>query len=58
MGCKMESDSMVKRDELKEKLIELKLKKRELILANKNTDKINEEIKELERLMKQDQAAI
>ena len=34
--------------ELKEKLLELKLKKRELILAGKNTDKIDEEIKQLE----------
>lgn len=38
--------------ELEEQLLELKLKKRNLILANKNTEAIDEEIKELENIIK------
>lgn len=49
---KMGSVSMSKIQELKEKLVELKLKKRELILAGKNTNKIDEEIDELEKQIK------
>ena len=43
---------MSKIQELKETLVELKLKKRELILAGKNTNKIDEEIDELEKQIK------
>ena len=38
--------------ELEELLVELKLKKRNLILANKNTEDIDKEIKELENAIK------
>ena len=36
---------------LKERLLELRLEKRELILAGKNTNKIDEEIKFIEKEM-------
>lgn len=39
---------MSNRDELENRLKELKLKKRELVLANKNTDSIDQEIKNIE----------
>ncbi|MGG7145113.1 hypothetical protein ACQPVP_16875 [Clostridium nigeriense] len=39
---------MGKKDELEEKLINLKLEKRELVLAGKNTNRIDELIKEVE----------
>lgn len=39
-------------NELEERLIEIKLKKRNLILANKNTEDIDKEIKELENVIK------
>ena len=39
---------MNNREELELRLKELKLKKRELVLANKNTDKIDKDIKNIE----------
>lgn len=36
---------MEKRLELEQKLVQLKLEKRDLVLAGKNTDRIDEEIK-------------
>lgn len=44
---------MGKKDELEEKLINLKLEKRELVLAGKNTNRIDELIKEVEDEMKE-----
>ena len=39
---------MNKKEELESKLKELKLQKRQLVLANKNTDNIDQQIKEIE----------
>lgn len=39
---------MIKREKLESILKELKLQKRELVLANKDTDKIDEEISNIE----------
>lgn len=44
---------MGKKDELEQKLINLKLEKRELVLAGKNTNRIDELIKEVEDEMKE-----
>lgn len=44
---------MGKKDELEQKLINLKLEKRELVLAGKNTKRIDELIKEVEDEMKE-----
>ncbi|MGG7060212.1 hypothetical protein ACQPUY_17295 [Clostridium nigeriense] len=44
---------MGKKDELEEKLINLKLEKRELVLAGKNTNRIDELIKEVEDEIKE-----
>lgn len=41
-------------EELEQELVELKLKKRELILAGKNTDKVDEKIKQIEEHIKQE----
>ena len=40
---------MNKENEVQQKIIELKLKKRELVLAGKSTIEIDEEIKEMEQ---------
>ena len=40
------------KDELEKKLIELKLDKRELVLAGKNTSSIDEKIKQVELKIK------
>lgn len=39
---------MNNREELEARLKELKLEKRQLVLSNKNTDKIDQQIKEVE----------
>lgn len=39
--------------ELEDQLLDLKLKKRNLVLANKDTENIDQEIKQLEILIKQ-----
>ncbi|GAA0087166.1 hypothetical protein ACH36K_00775 [Clostridium sp. MB05] len=44
---------MGKKDELEKKLIKLKLEKRELLLAGKNTSKIDDLIKEVELELKE-----
>ena len=44
---------MGKKDELEQKLIKLKLEKRELVLAGKNTGRIDELIKEVEVALKE-----
>ncbi|GAB6168555.1 hypothetical protein JCM1393_10150 [Clostridium carnis] len=44
---------MGKKDELEEKIINLKLEKRELILAGKNTNKIDDLIKKVEEELKE-----
>ena len=44
---------MGKKDELEQKLIKLKLEKRELVLACKNTSRIDELIKEVEVALKE-----
>ena len=49
----MGSVNMGKKDELEQKLINLKLEKRELVLAGKNTNRIDELIKEVEDEMKE-----
>lgn len=49
---RMGSVDMSTINELEERLIEIKLKKRNLILANKNTEDIDKEIKELENVIK------
>ena len=49
---RMGSVDMSTISELEELLVELKLKKRNLILANKNTEDIDKEIKELENAIK------
>lgn len=47
---------MTKLNELEEQLVELKLQKRDLLLAGKNTDKLDEKIKELENIIKSHKA--
>ena len=49
----MGSVGMGKKDELEQKLIKLKLEKRELVLAGKNTSRIDELIKEVEVALKE-----
>ncbi len=44
---------MGKKDDLEQRLIKLKLEKRELVLAGKNTGKIDELIKEVEVALKE-----
>ncbi|MBS5886821.1 MAG: hypothetical protein E6300_17940 [Clostridium sp.] len=44
---------MGKKDELEQKLIKLKLEKRELVLAGKNTSRIDDLIKEVEVALKE-----
>lgn len=44
---------MGKKDELEKKLIALKLEKRELVLAGKSTNRIDELIKEVEDKIKE-----
>lgn len=44
---------MSKRDDLGQRLVDLKLEKRELVLAGKNTNTIDELIKEIEEKLKE-----
>lgn len=44
---------MGKKDELEQKLIDLKLEKRELVLSGKNTNRVDELIKEVEDEIKE-----
>jgi hypothetical protein len=44
---------MGKKDELEQKLTDLKLEKRELVLAGKNTNRVDELIKEVEDEIKE-----
>ena len=48
----MGSVDMNENNKLKEKLVELKLEKRELVLSNKNTNLIDKQIKEIEEKLK------
>lgn len=43
---------MDKKDELEQRLVDLKLEKRKLVLAGKNTNTIDELIKEIEEKLK------
>ena len=43
---------MGKKDDLEQKLIKLKLEKRELLLAGKNTGKVDDLIKQVEKELK------
>lgn len=43
---------MGKRDDLEQKLVDLKLEKRKLVLAGKNTNTLDELIKEVEEKLK------
>lgn len=49
----MGSVFMSSADDLEKELVGLKLKKRELILAGKNTDTIDEKIKQIEQTIKE-----
>ena len=44
---------MGKRDDLERKLVDLKLEKRKLVLAGKNTNTIDESIREIEEKLKE-----
>jgi len=44
---------MGKRDDLEKELVDLKLEKRKLVLAGKNTNTIDELIKEIEEKLKE-----
>lgn len=46
---------MDKKDELEKRLINLKLEKRQLLLSGKNTNRIDELIKEVEDELKENQ---
>ncbi|GIM30511.1 hypothetical protein CPJCM30710_31770 [Clostridium polyendosporum] len=48
---------MTKLKELEEELVELKLKKRDLLLAGKDTEKIDQMIKEVEKSIKEEKQA-
>ena len=48
----MGSVVMDKRDDLEQKLVDLKLEKRKLVLAGKNTNTLDELIKEVEEKLK------
>ena len=48
----MGSVDMSKKDSLEKKLVDLKLEKRELVLAGKNTNTIDKLIKEIEEELK------
>lgn len=49
---------MTKIEELEEQLVELKLKKRNLILAGKNTEQVDDMIKVVEYEIKQVKASV
>ena len=49
----MGSVGMGKRDDLEQKLVDLKLEKRKLVLAGKNTNTLDELIKEIEEKLKE-----
>jgi ribosomal protein L30/L7E len=49
---------MTKIEELEEQLVELKLKKRNLILAGKNTEQVDDMIKVVEDEIKQAKASV
>lgn len=44
---------MGKRDDLEQKLVDLKLEKRKLVLSGKNTNTLDELIKEIEEKLKE-----
>lgn len=49
---------MTKLKELEEQLVELKLKKRNLLLAGKDTEKVDQMIKEVEISIKKEKQAL
>ena len=49
----MGSVGMGKKDDLMKRLVDLKLEKRKLVLAGKNTNTLDELIKEIEELLKE-----
>jgi len=49
----MGSVCMGKRDDLERKLVDLKLEKRKLVLSGKNTNTLDELIKEIEEKLKE-----